>query len=165
MSIISLIAAIDEVGGLGFNNQLLCHLPADLQYFKTITMDKPIIMGRKTFESIGRPLPGRLNIVLSHAPLIIDGIITAISLEHALAQTKAHQEVMIIGGGQLFQNAIHIAQRLYITRIHHQFNADTFFPEIVAKEWICTHETFRLHDEKNKYDMSFYLYERSPVTR
>ncbi|MDR3504123.1 MAG: dihydrofolate reductase [Legionella sp.] len=160
MTIISLIAALDEAGGIGINNQLLCHLPADLQHFKTITMGKPIIMGRKTYESIGRPLPGRLNIVLSNSCSAIEGVVIVNSLEKALAEAKDVPEVMIIGGEQLFNDAMRIAHRLYITRIHHLFIADVFFPGINNKFWKCTDTVFREHDEKNKYDMSFYTYER-----
>lgn len=158
---ISLIAAIDETGGLGFNNQLLCHLPADLQHFKSITMGKPIIMGRKTFVSIGRPLPGRLNIVLSRSLSTIDGVVVCDSLENAMEQTKDFSEIMIIGGAELFTAAMNKASRLYITRIHHQFTADVFFPEIDSSIWHCQDKQFRQHDEKNKFDMTFYIYERN----
>ncbi len=160
MSIISIIAALDEASGIGVNNQLLCHLPADLQHFKTLTMGKPIIMGRKTFESIGKPLPGRLNIVLSNSCAAIEGVIVVNSLERALAETKGIPEIMIIGGEQLFKDAMTIANRLYITRIHHQFSADVFFPNIDENLWTCTNKVFRPQDEKNLYDMSFYTYER-----
>ncbi|AWN75512.1 dihydrofolate reductase [Legionella anisa] len=158
---ISLIAAIDETGGLGFNNQLLCHLPADLQHFKSITMGKPIIMGRKTFASIGKPLPGRLNIVLSHSVTSIEGVSVFNSLEKAINQTKEFPEIMIIGGAELFAEAMNKAARLYITRIHHQFIADVFFPEIDESIWHCHEKQFRPHDEKNEYDMTFYTYERT----
>lgn len=158
---ISLIAAIDEAGGLGFNNQLLCHLPSDLQHFKSITLGKPIIMGRKTFDSIGKPLPGRLNIVLSHHLSSIEGVTVFDSLEKAINQTKEFAEIMIIGGAALFDEAIGKATRLYITRIHHQFKADVFFPEIDESMWKCCEKQFRRHDEKNKYDMTFYTYERA----
>ncbi len=157
---ISLIAAIDEAGGLGINNQLLCHLPADLQHFKLTTMGKPIIMGRKTFVSIGKPLPGRLNVVLSRSGLSIEGVTVLDSLEKAINQTKEFPEIMIIGGAELFAKAMKQATRLYITRIHHQFAADVFFPEIKESIWHCSDKQFRQRDEKNKYDMTFYTYER-----
>ncbi|MCW8409470.1 dihydrofolate reductase [Legionella sp. PATHC035] len=158
---ISLIAAIDEARGLGFNNQLLCHLPADLQHFKSITMGKPIIMGRKTFASIGKPLPGRLNVVLSRSIPSIEGVLLCDSLENALIKTHEFPEIMIIGGAELFTEAMSKATRLYITRIHHQFTADVFFPEIDLSIWHCQDKQFRPHDEKNKYDMTFYIYERN----
>ncbi len=160
MSIISLIAAIDESGGLGINNQLLCHLPADLQHFKHITMGKTIIMGRKTYESIGKPLPGRLNIVLTRSSSSIPGVTCLDSLEKALSLTAKEHEIMIIGGAHLFSTSLSIAQRMYITRIHHQFDADVFFPEINELEWHCQNTEFRQHDEKNKFDMTFINYER-----
>lgn len=160
MSKISLIAAIDQAGGLGFANQLLTHLPADLQYFKMVTMGKPIIMGRKTYESIGRALPGRTNIVLSSASVIKEGITSVHSLNEALQLTKYAAEIVIIGGAQLFAQAMQMADCLYITRIHHQFKADVFFPEIDEQVWQCTSEQFRARDEKNKYDLSFYIYTR-----
>jgi dihydrofolate reductase len=160
MATISLIAAIDEAGGLGFNNQLLCHLPADLQHFKTITMGKPIIMGRKTFASIGKPLPGRLNIVLSRTTSYIDGVLVFDSLEQALSKIQDNVEIMVIGGEQLFADAMDKANYLYITKIHHQFLADVFFPIIDQNVWNCINEEFHQHDEKNQYDMTFYTYAR-----
>jgi dihydrofolate reductase len=161
MTLISLIAAIDEAGGLGINNQLLCHLPADLQHFKSITMGKPIIMGRKTFVSIGKPLPGRLNIVLSRTWKSIEGVVVLDSLKKAINHTKEQQEIMIIGGAELFDEIIGSANRLYITRIHHQFAADVFFPKIDGYIWSCSSKEFRARDEKNNYDMTFYRYDRN----
>ncbi|MFT4060052.1 MAG: dihydrofolate reductase [Legionella sp.] len=163
MTIINLIAAIDEAGGLGFNNQLLCHLPADLQHFKTITMGKPIIMGRKTFESIGRPLPGRLNIVLTTRAIAPEGVVIVNSLEQCFELTKEQNEVTIIGGEQLFAKTISLASRLYITRIHYRFTADVFFPEINEREWQCISKEFHAKDKENKYDMTFYIYVRLPI--
>ena len=163
MALISLIAAIDEACGLGFNNQLLCHLPADLQHFKTITMGKPIIMGRKTFESIKKTLPGRLNIVLTHSELLIDGVLIFDSLEKALEHTKDNQEVMIIGGEKLFSEGMSKADRLYITRIHHQFTADVFFPAIDESKWHCINKEFRQRDEKNQYDITYYTYVKTTI--
>lgn len=161
MTTISLIAALDEQNGLGFNNRLLCHLPADLQHFKVITMGKPIIMGRKTFESIGKPLPGRLNIVISGTVSAIPGVVIANSLEKAMHYTEEASEIMIIGGQQLFTEALNQANRLYITRIHHQFIADTFFPQIHKQAWHCIEKQFRRRDDKNQYDMTFYIYEKN----
>jgi dihydrofolate reductase len=158
MTIISLIAAIDEAGGLGNNNKLLCHLPADLQHFKTITMGRPIIMGRKTYDSIGRPLPGRENIVLSRSPIHIEKVLVVASLQEALNKNKGFDEVFIIGGAELFTQSLEIATRLYITKIHYQFKADVFFPKIDEIVWTCLKEEFRPHDEKNAYDMTFYTY-------
>lgn len=161
MTTLSLIAALDESNGIGFNNKLLCHLPADLQHFKNLSLGKPIIMGRSTFESIGKPLPNRLNIVLSRKVSEIPNVLVFSSLDKALASLGEPPEIMIIGGAQLFEKTIGMADRLYITRIHHQFKADVFFPSIDEKQWFCQSKHFRARDEKNVYDMSFYIYEKS----
>ncbi|WP_025117226.1 dihydrofolate reductase [Lysinibacillus fusiformis] len=128
---ISLIVAHDDNHVIGYNNGMPWHLPGDLQYFKNKTMGKPMIMGRKTFESIGRPLPGRRNIVITrdenyHA----EGIETVTSLEEAIAIAIAGdvEEIMIIGGEQIFRLSMEMADRLYITKINHSFQGDTFFP-------------------------------------
>lgn len=160
MVMISLIAAVDENLGLGNNNQLLCHLPADLQYFKKLTMGKPIIMGRKTYISIGRPLPGRTNIILSHTLSPANGIIVVNSLVQAIRHCQEAEEIFIIGGAEIFNQAITLANRLYITRIHHQFGADVFFPKMDEGQWHCVNEEFREKDDKNEYDMTFFIYEK-----
>lgn len=160
MLLISLIAVIDENNGIGFKNQLLCHLPADLKHFKKITMGKPIIMGKNTFYAIGKPLPGRKNIVLSHHRLTIEGALTCSSLNEAINQLQDEPEIMIIGGEIVFREAISIARRVYLTRIHHQFEADAFFPILDSKSWICKEQIFHPRDDKNPFDLTFYLYER-----
>lgn len=156
---ISLIAAVDELYGLGKNNQLLCHLPADLQHFKSVTLGKPIIMGRKTFESIGKALPGRMNIVISRNVVKNEDVIVAPSLESALELTRALPEVMIIGGASIYAEAIHYATKIYLTVIHHQFDADVFFPVFDKTQWNCLNIRERTQDEKNKYSMTFYEYQ------
>ncbi|KTC99362.1 dihydrofolate reductase [Legionella erythra] len=160
MPMISLIAAVDEHRGLGKNNQLLCHLPADLAHFKQVTMGKPIIMGRKTFVSIGRPLPGRLNIVLSRTESAIPGVVAVSSLSEALKQVSEFPEAMIIGGAELFEQALPLASRLYLTVIHHRFDADVFFPCLDESEWSCLEALPRQADEKNQYNLTFCYYER-----
>lgn len=163
--IISLIAAVDEANGMGVNNQLLCHLPADLQHFKQLTMSKPILMGRATFDSIGKPLPGRLNIVLSRSLSPIAGVLVFDSLKNALASQSAVDELMIIGGAQLFAQTLAMANHIYLTKIHHLFKADVFFPTIDEQQWHCQSKDFRPHDEKNSYDMTFYRYDRILASR
>ncbi|WED42651.1 dihydrofolate reductase [Legionella cardiaca] len=160
MAVVSLVAAIDENYGLGKDNQLLCHLPADLKHFKAITMGKPIIMGKNTFDSIGKPLPGRRNIVLSRQVKTIEGVEVTDSLDKALAITSGVPEVMIIGGASIYEQAISIASQLYLTVIHHHFAADVFFPRFDPKEWELREKNFYSQDEKNNYDMTFYCYER-----
>lgn len=161
MTIISMIAAMDENAGLGKNNQLLCHLPADLKHFKQITLGKPIVMGRKTFISIGRPLPHRQNIVLTHqSNHPIDGVEMAHSLEEALTYAKHSEEIMIIGGESVFAQALPLAENFYLTIIHHKFDADVFFPYIDLKAWQCLTSKGFQRDEANPYDMTFYHYQR-----
>jgi dihydrofolate reductase len=157
---INLIVAIDENRGIGKHNQLLCHLPADLKHFKTMTLGKPVIMGRKTFDSIGKPLPGRVNIVLSKQALSIQGVTVVHSLEEALQLTKNADEVMIIGGAKIFQEALPLADGVYLTLIHHTFAADVFFPTLDEGAWSPHLLGCFLQDDKNKHDMTFYYYER-----
>tara|TARA_Y100000588_G_C14026330_1_gene826598 strand:+ start:320 stop:829 length:510 start_codon:yes stop_codon:yes gene_type:complete len=162
---ISLIAAIDEKNGLGYKNQLLCHLPADLKYFKEQTLNKPIIMGRLTFESIGRPLPNRKNIVISRSMTSEKDVIVVDSIDHALRLAGSAPEVMIIGGASIYDATISCAEQLYITVIHHLFEADVFFPKIDPKIWQL--ESSQLHpaDEFNKYALSFIKYKKKQCVR
>jgi len=126
---ISLIVAHDDNQVIGYNNGMPWHLPGDLQYFKNKTMGKPMIMGRKTFESIGRPLPGRRNIVITRDENYrAEGIEIVTSLEEAIAIAGDVEEIMIIGGEQIFRLSMEMADRLYITKINHSFQGDTFFP-------------------------------------
>jgi dihydrofolate reductase len=159
MTIISLIAAMDKQRGLGKNNKLLCHSPADLKYFKELTMGKPVIMGRKTYESIGRALPGRLNIVLSQKMMSAE-VYVARSLSDALSYAQEAPELMIIGGADLFNQALPLADTIYLTIIDENFDADVFFPELDPLLWYCTDSTIRPRDEKNAYDMTFNKYKK-----
>ena len=157
---ISIIVAAAENNAIGKNNQLLCYLPADLKHFKSVTMGKPIIMGRKTYQSIGKPLPGRMNIVLSHEKLEIDGVHVASSLEQAFELTLHEPEVMVIGGASVYKQAIDSAHQVYLTKIHFQFDADTHFPRFDSSEWICQEVSKKERDEQNKFDMTFCKYIR-----
>ncbi len=160
MTIISLIAAIDENRGLGKENKLLCHLPADLKHFKNITLGKPVIMGRKTYQSIGKALPGRFNIVLSRHAADIKDVTVVGSLPEAIALTDGAPEIMIIGGARVFEQALPMAQHIYLTLIHSTFDADVYFPKLDECEWHCTETIERPHDDKNSYNLTFYRYER-----
>ena len=164
MTIISLIAVIDENRGLGKENQLLCHLPADLRHFKELTLGKPVIMGRKTYQSIGKALPGRLNIVLSKQDIIIEDATVVDSLDKAMALTTGMPEVMILGGAKLFELALPLAHRIYLTVIHACLEADVFFPALDNALWSCCEAVDRARDEKNQYDLTFYRYEQNPST-
>lgn len=139
---VSLIVAVTRNQVIGRDNQMPWHLPADLRYFKQRTLGKPIIMGRKTWESLGRPLPGRLNIVISRqmntelagAEVFAD-LEAAIERGQAWATEQGVDEVMVIGGGQLYQQALTLAQRVYLTRIDLELEGDTFFPVLEAQQW------------------------------
>lgn len=132
---ISLIVAHDKNHVIGQNNKMPWHLPGDLAYFKKTTMGKPIIMGRNTFESIGRPLPGRRNIVITrNNAYAADGIEIVHSVEEALELVKDQEEIMVIGGQQIFTEVLPLADRLYITKIDFEFEGDTFFP--AYDDWV-----------------------------
>jgi dihydrofolate reductase len=136
MTELSLIVAMDDNRLIGSNNDLPWQMPADLAYFKRTTMGKPIIMGRKTFASIGRPLPGRRNVVITRdSGFSAPGCEIANGIEAALSLCSDAEEVMLIGGASLYQQTIDQATRLYVTRIHHSFEGDTWFPEIDLGLW------------------------------
>jgi dihydrofolate reductase len=168
MSTISIIVAIDENNAIGKNNQLLCHLPNDLKYFKSITQGHTIIMGRNTYESLPNgALPNRRNIVLSRNPdYKCDRCELVSTLEEAIALSEKEDTVFIIGGAAVYKKAIDIADQLYVTYIHHTFeNADTFFPTINTNEWREISRTYNAADEKNKYNHSFVIYQRKKIVQ
>jgi dihydrofolate reductase len=159
---LSLIVAIDEQGAIGRNNQLLWHLPADLNWFKQQTLGKPVVMGRKTYDSIGRPLPKRRNIVISrNTALEIPEVERVQSLQSALSLVENEAEVMVIGGGQIYREALPFANKLYLTRVATTVaDADTFFPQINFSEWSLSLELTYKADEKNGFDMRFQVWDR-----
>ena len=154
---LSLIVAMTQNRVIGKDNQMPWHLPADLAWFRKNTTGKPIIMGRKTFESIGRPLPKRTNIVLSRQPFEHDGVIWKDSLESAVDFVRDSEEIMLIGGGQLFNEYLSQADRLYLTEIQTELDGDTFFPSINWDEWHIEFEQYRPADEQNPYDCRFLI--------
>ena len=157
---ISLIVAKANNNVIGKNNQLIWHLPADLKHFKTITMGHTVVMGRKTYESMMKPLPGRTNVVITRQENYHpEGVIIKTSLEDALKDLEGG-EVFIIGGGEIFKQAMALANKLYITEIHANFEGDTFFPEINPDEWVKTDIENHLKDEKNPYDYTYITYVR-----
>lgn len=159
---ISIIAALSNNHVIGKNNCLPWNLPADLKHFKQLTMNKPIIMGRKTFESIGKPLPGRLNIIVtSNAKFHAPHCRIAASLDEAIKDLGQHPEVMVIGGAMLYQQAIAIAQRLYLTIIQHDFTGDTYFPLYDLNDWKLVDQLNHPADDHNAYAYSFQLFERT----
>ncbi|WP_040950423.1 dihydrofolate reductase [Gorillibacterium massiliense] len=157
---ISLILAMGRDHSIGYRNELPWRLPKDLAYFKKTTTGHPVLMGRKTFESIGRPLPGRLNIVAtrdaSYAP---EGVETVTSPQEAALRYK-DQELFVIGGAEIYKIFLSQADRIYITWIDESFTADAFFPELPEREWHLVSRVPGERDEKNPYDYEFRVYER-----
>ncbi|WP_273404612.1 type 3 dihydrofolate reductase [Actinobacillus porcinus] len=153
----SLIVAATQNYVIGKDNQMPWHLPADLAWFRQNTTGKPVIMGRKTFESIGRPLPKRINIVLSRKPFEHEGVIWKNSLESAVDFVKDSEEILLIGGGELFKQYLPQADKLYFTQIQAEIDGDTFFPELNWDEWKIEHEEYRHTDENNAYDLKFLI--------
>lgn len=152
---ISMIAAMANNRIIGKDNQMPWHLPADFAWFKQSTMGKPIVMGRKTYESIGRPLPGRLNIVISRdASLSIEGVTTVTSIEQAKQVAGDVEELMIIGGGSIYQACLAQADQLYLTFIDADIEGDTQFPDW-GEGWQTLHQETYSQDDKNAYDMTF----------
>lgn len=159
---ISLIVAMDQNRVIGNNNKLPWHLPADLQYFKKVTMGHPIVMGRKTFESIGRVLPGRENVIVTrNQEFKAEGCVVL----HDIAQIKMfadnhEEEVFVIGGAEIFKEILPFTDRLYITEIHETFEGDTFFPEIDENEWDEISSNPGSIDEKNRYAHDFIILQK-----
>lgn len=153
---ISLVVAYGRRREIGLDNRLPWHLPADLKHFREITTGKPVVMGRKTYESIGRPLPSRKNIVLSaNGRFRADGVITVSSVEEALEEADGAEELMVIGGTQIFQLFLPLANQILLTEVDEQFEADSFFPELDKSVW---EEKSRLSfesDAKNTFRYSF----------
>jgi dihydrofolate reductase len=162
--IVSLIVAMEENRGIGRQGRLPWHLGADLYLFKKSTLGHILVMGRKTYQSIGRALPGRTSIVLSRSPdFAAPGVLMANSLETALqmARQAGEEEVFIIGGGEVFQQALPLAQRIYLTRVHASLACDTFFPVVDLEGWEPRRECFQPADEENDYAFTFQLLERA----
>lgn len=166
---IAMIAAMGKFQVIGNHNQLPWYLPADFHYFKKVTLGKPIIMGRNTFESIGKVLPGRQNIVVTkNKNYQISALVPAdasLVIVHNLAEALAvvtgnPDEIMVIGGATLYREALPLAETLYLTLVHAEFAGDTFFPEIDANLWQEAWREDHKADEKNKFDYSFVKLER-----
>ena len=161
MTRIALIAAMAENGVIGRENRLPWRLPADLRRFKSVTMGKPVIMGRKTYESIGKPLPGRSNIVVTRDPdYRAPGCQVVHSLEQALEAGAGHAEVMVIGGAKLYRQALGRAQRMYLTLVRAEVEGDTLFPDIEPQQWRELERESHRADEKNQYDYDFVILQR-----
>ena len=161
--VLSLLVAADEGNVIGKDNQLPWHLPNDLKYFKNLTWGLPIVMGRKTYESIGKPLPGRTNIVITrNKDYSAAGIEVVHTIDEALqvAQQKGAKEIFVIGGAEIFNSLFQNADRIYLTRIHHRFEGDVFFPQLDGA-WHLVKEQPYQADEKNAWAHTFQVWERS----
>ena len=160
---LSLICAASANGVIGMDNRLPWRLPADLARFKKLTMGHPILMGRKTFESIGKPLPGRTNLVVTRqADFKACGCLVAHSLQEALQRCENEEQVFVIGGETLYREALPLADRIYLTRIHRDFEGDRFLFPIDQAIWAQTSREDHEADPENPYAYSFIIYEQKP---
>lgn len=158
---IAIISATSENNVIGKDNDLPWYLPADLTHFKNLTSGKHIVMGRKTYESVGRPLPNRTNIVVSRNPdFIAAGCETASSLSDAIKKTGG-KDLFVCGGSEIYKQALEVADIMYLTRIHAVVEGDTYFPDFNDSLWTIVERKDFLPDDKNKYSYSFITYKRN----
>jgi dihydrofolate reductase len=160
---ISLVVAASANHAIGLNNALLWHLPNDLRFFKNTTWGAVVIMGRKTFEAVSKPLPGRINIVVTrNEEWNATDVCVAGSLEDAIDQAKKTncREIFVIGGAEIYALAMPIAQRIYLTRVHADLAGDAFFPPVDNNLWQLVHETHFAADDKHAFPYSFQTWER-----
>ena len=162
MKTISIIVAIAENNAIGKNNQLLWYIPDDLKRFKHLTTGHPVLMGKKTYESLPiRPLPNRMNIVLTDIPgEKIDGCTMAYSIEEAIFLCPKNEECFVMGGGMVYRQFLEIADKLYITFVHKEFDADTFFPEIDFSKWELEEEEKQLNEDKGSLSFTYRIFRR-----
>ena len=159
---ISIIVAASANNVIGAQGDLPWRLSDDLKRFKTVTMGKPIVMGRKTWESIGRALPGRRNIVITRQQgFVAEGCDAVQSSDEAIAVAGDAEEIMVIGGSQVYELFLPVAQRLYLTRVHADVNGDAFFPAVDEDEWQLVSDEAHSADSRNEFDFSFRIYERT----
>ena len=160
---VSLIVAMAKNRVIGANNTLPWHLPADLKHFKTLTMGHHIVMGRKTYDSIGKPLPGRTSVVVTrNANYAPPGVVVVNSLESAISACADDEEIFVIGGAELYRQAIVLADRIYLTEIDADIPGDAHFTELDRKSWQETGRVSHAPDEKNLYHYHFVVYDRKP---
>lgn len=163
MMILSALVAADEKNGIGGNNDLLWSLPDDMRFFKTITMGHVVIMGRKTLESLGKPLKNRENICITRSKTYKpEGVHIVHSLEAALelAKTMEKEEAFLLGGGEIFKQGLHYCDKLYLTRVHAIYPADTFFPELIPTDWKEVERKEHPADERHAVPFTFLTYDR-----
>lgn len=158
---ISIIVAMDKKRLIGRNGDLPWHLPNDLEYFRNVTMGHMIVMGRKTFEAIGKPLDGRKNVVLTReVNYKAEGIEVVHSIKEVLSKVDNNQEIFIIGGGEIYKQFLPYADKLYITKIDYEFEGDTYFPNVNSNEWEKVSIKKGITDELNPYNYYFNIYKR-----
>lgn len=157
---LSVIAAVAQNGIIGGGNRLLWHISEDLRHFKSITSGHPVIMGRRTFDSLGRPLPQRENVVITRSDRSFDGCRTAHSLSEALGMFPSEEEVFIIGGAQIYAEALPMADRLYLTRVERDYEGDTSFPAWDESEWLLSSRERFARGKDFDAPFVFELYER-----
>ncbi len=162
----TIVVAMGMKNEIGFNNELLWHLPKDLKHFKDITSGHPVIMGRKTYESIGKPLPNRTNIVISRKnDWFEEGILIVGSVKEAIKfAKKIDDHIFIIGGGNIYEQTIGLVDKIEVTLVKADLQADTYFPEIDNKIWKKTDETCHEKDERNNYDFCFQTFEKIEIS-
>jgi dihydrofolate reductase len=159
---IALVVAVADNGVIGRNQQLPWHLPDDLRHFKAVTMGKPLLMGRRTLESIGRALPGRRNLVLTRGPApLIAGTEAVSTLDAAIERCGAAAELCVIGGAKVFALALPLATRVYQTQVHATVPGDVFFPPLDTNQWRCVERQEHPADPRHAYAMSFLTFERA----
>jgi dihydrofolate reductase len=158
--LLTAVVAVARNGVIGRAGGLPWHLPADLKHFKEMTLGRPVLMGRRTFDSIGKALPGRRNLVVTRRPLDVPGIEAVGSVDEALARVADAPEVAVIGGAQLWHETLPRIGRLYLTRVQAEIQGDTFFPELDASQWREIERRDQPADERNIYPMSFITLDR-----
>jgi dihydrofolate reductase len=159
-TLLTAVFAASDNDVIGRDNALPWHLPADFAHFRRVTMGKPILMGRRTYQSIGRPLPGRRNLVLSRGDFVAPGVETVHSIEEALALVAGEPELANIGGAEVLRLALPRTGRIYLTRVHATMEGDTFLPQLPADQWREVAREERAADERNAYAMSFITLDR-----
>jgi dihydrofolate reductase len=164
---ISIVVAVADNNAIGAKGKLLWRLPKDMQYFKEVTWGHHVLMGRKTWDSIPpkfSPLPGRTNIIVTRQEgFVCEGCLVVKSVEEGieLARNAGEQELMIIGGGEIYKQALPFTNKIYLTKVHHTFaDADTFFPELDMEQWTAVNGEWNMADEKNEFDFEFIVLER-----
>lgn len=158
---ISIIVAAAANGAIGSDNRLPWHLPDDLKRFKALSLGKPIVMGRRTFDSIGRPLPGRTNIVVSRqAGLTLKGVLVVQSLDAALAAAGSVPEIVVIGGAEIFRQVLPRTDTIHLTRVHAHVDGDVFFPELDSAQWREADVEHHAADERHQYAFTFVTLQR-----